>query len=61
MQAAMDVAVPYVHTRKQFGQKIGEFQVSVSKKYIIYLFLIFYINVFHFFFILQIVNARKTR
>eukprot|EP00842_Homolaphlyctis_polyrhiza_P003085 jgi/Hompol1/3778/HPOL_003349-RA len=26
MQAALDVVVPYVHDRKQFGQKIGEFQ-----------------------------------
>ena len=27
MQAAMDAVLPYVHERKQFGQKIGEFQV----------------------------------
>lgn len=29
MQAAIDAAFPYMHERKQFGQKIGEFQVSV--------------------------------
>jgi len=28
MQAAMDVAIPYVHQRKQFGQSIGEFQAA---------------------------------
>lgn len=27
MQACLDVVLPYVHDRKQFGQKIGEFQV----------------------------------
>ncbi len=27
MQAALDVVLPYIHERKQFGQKIGEFQV----------------------------------
>src|SRR6202046_3651543 len=27
MQACMDVVVPYVHDRKQFGQAIGEFQL----------------------------------
>jgi isovaleryl-CoA dehydrogenase len=27
MQACMDVVIPYVHERKQFGQPIGEFQV----------------------------------
>jgi isovaleryl-CoA dehydrogenase len=26
MQAALDTVLPYVHERKQFGQKIGEFQ-----------------------------------
>lgn len=31
MQAAMDVAVPYVHERKQFGQPIGEFQLVQGK------------------------------
>jgi isovaleryl-CoA dehydrogenase len=30
MQSAMDFVIPYVHDRKQFGQKIGEFQVFVS-------------------------------
>ena len=28
MQACMDVALPYATQRKQFGQAIGEFQVS---------------------------------
>src|SRR5690606_41779742 len=27
MQAALDVVVPYLHERKQFGQSIGEFQL----------------------------------
>lgn len=27
MQAAMDVVLPYVRERQQFGKKIGEFQV----------------------------------
>lgn len=27
MQAAIDVAFPYMHQREQFGQKIGHFQV----------------------------------
>ena len=31
MQAAMDVVVPYVHERKQFGQPIGEFQIMQAK------------------------------
>ena len=31
MQACMDVAVPYVHERKQFGQAIGEFQLMQGK------------------------------
>jgi len=31
MQAAMDVVVPYVHERKQFGQPIGEFQLMQAK------------------------------
>src|SRR6185295_10755539 len=31
MQAAMDVVVPYVHERKQFGQAIGEFQLVQGK------------------------------
>ncbi|SEN41026.1 isovaleryl-CoA dehydrogenase [Halomonas caseinilytica] len=31
MQAAMDVVVPYLHERKQFGQSIGEFQLVQGK------------------------------
>ena len=31
MQAAMDVVVPYVHERKQFGKSIGEFQIMQAK------------------------------
>ncbi len=31
MRACMDVVVPYVHERKQFGQAIGEFQLMQGK------------------------------
>jgi isovaleryl-CoA dehydrogenase len=31
MQAAMDVVLPYVHERKQFGQAIGSFQLVQGK------------------------------
>src|SRR5467141_683134 len=31
MQACMDVVIPYVHERKQFGQPIGEFQLIQGK------------------------------
>ena len=31
MQACMDVVVPYVHERNQFGQAIGEFQLMQGK------------------------------
>src|SRR6266853_769322 len=31
MQAAMDVVVPYLHERKQFGQPIGSFQIMQGK------------------------------
>ncbi len=31
MQAAMDIVMPYVHERKQFGQPIGEFQLVQGK------------------------------
>jgi len=31
MQACMDVVVPYVHERKQFGKPIGEFQLMQGK------------------------------
>ena len=30
MQACLDVVLPYIHDRKQFGKKIGEFQVCRS-------------------------------
>ncbi len=31
MQACMDLAVPYIHERQQFGQPIGEFQLIQGK------------------------------
>jgi len=31
MQAAMDVVVPYIHERQQFGKPIGEFQLMQGK------------------------------
>lgn len=31
MQAALDVTVPYLHDRKQFGQPIGQFQLMQGK------------------------------
>ena len=31
MQACLDVVLPYVHERKQFGQAIGEFQLMQGK------------------------------
>jgi isovaleryl-CoA dehydrogenase len=31
MQACMDVVLPYVHERKQFGKPIGEFQLVQGK------------------------------
>jgi len=31
MQGVMDVVVPYIHERKQFGQSIGEFQLIQGK------------------------------
>nr|WP_304610490.1 isovaleryl-CoA dehydrogenase [Polymorphobacter megasporae] len=31
MQACLDVVVPYIHERKQFGQAIGEFQLMQGK------------------------------
>jgi len=31
MQAALDVVLPYIHERKQFGQPIGEFQLVQGK------------------------------
>jgi isovaleryl-CoA dehydrogenase len=31
MQACLDVVIPYVHERKQFGQSIGQFQLMQGK------------------------------
>ncbi len=31
MQAAFDFAVDYTHSRKQFGQRIAEFQLMQGK------------------------------
>lgn len=31
MQACMDVVIPYIHERKQFGQPIGQFQLMQGK------------------------------
>ncbi len=31
MQAAMDIVLPYIHERRQFGQAIGEFQLVQGK------------------------------
>ena len=31
MQASLDLVIPYVHERKQFGQSIGEFQLMQGK------------------------------
>jgi isovaleryl-CoA dehydrogenase len=31
MQSCMDVVMPYVHERKQFGRAIGEFQIMQGK------------------------------
>ena len=31
MQACMDIVIPYMHERKQFGQAIGEFQLIQGK------------------------------
>jgi len=31
MQACMDVVIPYIHERKQFGRSIGEFQLMQGK------------------------------
>src|SRR5437762_4957210 len=31
MQACMDVVIPYVHDRKQFGRPIGQFQIMQAK------------------------------
>jgi isovaleryl-CoA dehydrogenase len=31
MQSCMDIVIPYVHERKQFGQSIGEFQLMQGK------------------------------
>lgn len=31
MQACMDIVIPYIHDRQQFGQSIGEFQFIQGK------------------------------
>ncbi len=31
MQAALDIVLPYMHERKQFGKKIGEFELMQAK------------------------------
>jgi isovaleryl-CoA dehydrogenase len=31
MQACLDIVLPYIHERQQFGQKIGEFQLMQGK------------------------------
>jgi len=31
MQSCLDVVIPYIHDRKQFGQAIGEFQLIQGK------------------------------
>src|SRR3546814_7499516 len=31
MQACLDLALPYIHERRQFGQPIGEFQLIQGK------------------------------
>ena len=31
MQACMDIVLPYVHERKQFGKAIGEFELMQAK------------------------------
>jgi isovaleryl-CoA dehydrogenase len=31
MQACMDIVIPYVHEREQFGQAIGQFQIMQAK------------------------------
>ncbi|KEQ19614.1 isovaleryl-CoA dehydrogenase [Endozoicomonas numazuensis] len=31
MQSCMDIVIPYIHDRKQFGQSIGEFQLIQGK------------------------------
>ena len=39
MQACMDIVLPYVHERQQFGKRIGEFQFIQGKLADIYAFL----------------------
>ena len=36
MQAAIDVAFPYMHQREQFGEKIGHFQVQAMNRNTLY-------------------------
>jgi len=44
MQAVLDHAIPYLHIREAFGQKIGHFQVCFRLKYArICVFVMFYV------------------
>ena len=48
MQAALDITIPYVHERKQFGQQIGQFQVRVFFPHCFYLsFILLQTNFLH--------------
>src|SRR5690606_27356832 len=64
MQACMDVVLPYVHERKQFGTPIGEFQVGLFSFYICGCVIFLLIDYLYFFerisLISHLANARKT-
>ena len=34
MQACLDIVLPYVHERQQFGQPIGEFQLIQARAWL---------------------------